>query len=98
MTREKETILGDTNDKTLAALSSKFRMGIKQLEKEQEQIDNLIKRRMTLEQCEYMDLGKNGKLRWYRQGNRANHQLSFNGYKTGYTEDQIRNFLKTIID
>lgn len=98
MTREKETFLGDTNDKTLAALSSKFRLGIKQLEKEQEQIDNLIKRRMTLEKAEYLDLGKNGKLRWYKQGNRLNHQLSFNGYKTGFTEEQIRKFLKTILD
>jgi hypothetical protein len=98
MTREKETFLGDTNDKTLAALSSKYRLGIKMLEKEQTQVDNLIKRRMTTEKTEYMDLGKNGKLRWYKQGNRDNYQLSFNGYKTGFTEEQIRTFLKQIID
>ena len=98
MLKEKETFLGDANDLFLAGQSDKYRKAIKLLEKEQTQIDNLIKRSFVLNQGEYMELGKNGKLRYYVQNGRTNHQLSFQGYKNGFDEDKVKQLLKDILN
>jgi putative phage-type endonuclease len=98
MLAESESFLGDANDSTLASISSKLRLAGKIIDKEQKQIDNLIKRSFVLNQGEYMDLGKNGKLRYYVKGGRVNHELSFTSYKSGYDEAKVKEMIKNLLD
>jgi putative phage-type endonuclease len=59
----------------------KISESIKILDKEKQLLENLIMRKFSLEKCEYMKLGVEGRVRYYRQENRKNFQLDFRSAK-----------------
>jgi hypothetical protein len=68
-------------DLVLVRERKKIAESIKLLDKEKQLIENLIMRKFSLEKCEYMKLGTEGKVRYYRQENRKNFQLDFRSAK-----------------
>jgi hypothetical protein len=65
----------------------KISESIKILDKEKQLLENLIMRKFSLEKCEYMKLGVEGRVRYYRQENRKNFQLDFRSAKIPAPED-----------
>lgn len=70
---------------------------IKGLDKEKQLVENLLMRRFTLEKGEYMSLGSEGKVRYFRVEGRKSHQFDFKGVKGVADPEHIKNQLKLIL-
>lgn len=97
MHAERTSFIGDVNDFKLASLRMKVSKAVKLLEKEQQQLENLLMRKFVINQSEYMDFGKQGKLRYYKKEGGKNFQFSFTSVKAKIDEEQIQNIINKII-
>lgn len=98
MFNERNSFLGDINDFKLATIRLKYSEAIKQLEKEKQQIENLLMRKFVISQAEYMDFLKQGKLRYYKKDGGKNYQFSFSGVKSTIDKDAISRIINKITE
>ena len=98
MFNERNSFLGDINDFKLVSLRMKVAESIKQLKSEQQQLENLLMRKFVINQGEYMDFIKQGKLRYYKKEGGINFQFSFTGVKANIDKESISKIIKNITD
>jgi len=98
MFNERNSFIGDITNFKLANLRMKTSEAIKQLESEKQQYENLLMRSFVINQAEYMDFGKQGKLRYYKKEGGKNYQFSFTGVKANIDKEAISRIIKNITE
>jgi len=98
MYSQKVSSIADVNDYKLAVMRLKVSEAIKILTKEKTQYENLLERRFVISQCEYLDFGKQGKLRYYKKDGGINYQFSFTGVKANIDKEAISRIIKNITE
>lgn len=98
MYADKISFKGDINDFKITALRMKAATAIKHLKSEQQQLENLLMRKFVINQGEYMDFDKQGKLRYYKKDGGKNFQFSFSGVKLKIDEEAIKKTIQKLID
>jgi hypothetical protein len=95
---EHPEFMGSETDRAYVRERQRINEFIKGLEKEKQLYENLIMRTFSLEKCEYMTLGTNGKVRYHKVEGRKNYQLDFRAAKDLVDKNSIEFELNKIIN